>query len=524
MLKVLLVDDEPFILQGLSVIIDWSSEGFEIIGKVSNAFEALELLQKQAIDLVIADIKMPKMTGLELLEKVRREKITDAYFVMLSGYNDFDYVRTALQNDCLDYMLKPVGRDELMEVLRKVRELHEINSKKRRDNSLMEREVFAKNMISICHGKFRPDNVEYVRQYLGQSKGIRYISAELDEEKEEIRRLSEEEKRQFHKELYHKCLSLFPGTEYLCLFDVALWEESYDVGIIYSRDLLDKQIGERSEQEYLEHIQRELKESVDFPIIFIVGSSVERLEEISDSCKSVLMAHSLRNFELKDNTNWNPADKLFNKQLADALVRAVKVNDKEGIENGCEAIFDEMKRGDLDAPAINMVVNYLMFELLHLASEQDENMNQQEVFHFINESTFEHVNMDDRGGNISRLLSEYGDYLMQLRANQSRGILGQIEADLKENFRENLTLKDLSKKYYVNAAYLGQSFKKQYGESFKDYLNRIRIEAAVELLLYSDKKIYEIAEEVGYKDLDYFINKFIALKGCTPAKFRKQVK
>ena len=95
---------------------------------------------------------------------------------------------------------------------------------------------------------------------------------------------------------------------------------------------------------------------------------------------------------------------------------------------------------------------------------------------------------------------------------------------MKENYKENLTLKDLGKKYYVNAAYLGQSFRKQYGESFKDYLNRIRIEAAVELLMYSDKKIYEIAEEVGYKDLDYFINKFIALKGCTPAKFRKQIK
>ncbi len=113
---------------------------------------------------------------------------------------------------------------------------------------------------------------------------------------------------------------------------------------------------------------------------------------------------------------------------------------------------------------------------------------------------------------------------MGLRANQSRGVLSQIESDLKANFRENLTLKDLSKKYFVNAAYLGQTFKKQYGESFKDYLNRIRVEAAVELLLYSDKKIYEIAEEVGYKDMDYFINKFIALKGCTPAKFRKQVK
>ena len=114
--------------------------------------------------------------------------------------------------------------------------------------------------------------------------------------------------------------------------------------------------------------------------------------------------------------------------------------------------------------------------------------------------------------------------MAQLKGNQAKGVLGKVENDLRENFRENLTLKDLSRKYYVNAAYLGQIFKKQYGESFKDYLNHIRIEKAVELLLHTDMRIYEIADAVGYKDMDYFINKFIAIKGCTPAKFRKQIK
>lgn len=366
MLKVLLVDDEPFILQGLSVIIDWNGEGFEIAGMASNAFEALEVLKREKIDLVIADIKMPKMTGLELLEKVKDEKISDAHFVILSGYNDFDYVRTALRNECLDYMLKPVEQEELLNVLHKVREFHEFDD-------------------------------------------------------------------------------------------------------------------------------------------------------------TVPMVDSLRSFDLGEPPNWYQADRLVDKQLVDALIRAVKLNDKEGIEKGYELLFDEMRRGGLDMRMINMVVNYLMFELLHLASEQDENISQQEVFQFINEGDLTQIDIDDKD-NISRLLMKYGDYLMQLRTNQGTEVLGQIEADIRENYRENMTLKDLSKKYYVNAAYLGQNFKKKYGEPFKDYLNRVRIEAAEELLLYSDKKIYEIAEEVGYKDLDYFINKFIALNGCTPAKFRKQVK
>ena len=88
---------------------------------------------------------------------------------------------------------------------------------------------------------------------------------------------------------------------------------------------------------------------------------------------------------------------------------------------------------------------------------------------------------------------------------------------------QNLTLKDLSEKYYINTAYLGQVFRKKYGQSFRDYLNGIRIEQAAVLLMHTDQKIYQIAENVGYHDIDYFVNRFIQVKGCTPARFRRQM-
>lgn len=165
MLKVLLVDDEPFILQGLAVIIDWNGEGFEISGKVSNGLEALDFLRREKIDLVITDIKMPEMTGLELLETVRKENISDACFVVLSGYSDFEYARKALQNECLDYILKPVEREELIRVLDRVRKTCEDSSQKQENRVMMEREAFARNMIPICHGRYRTDNLEYVKKY-----------------------------------------------------------------------------------------------------------------------------------------------------------------------------------------------------------------------------------------------------------------------------------------------------------------------------------------------------------------------
>ena len=119
MLKVLLVDDEPFIVQGLSLLLDWEKEGCEIAATAQNGKEALAYLRSNKVDLIIADIKMPEMTGLELLETIRREQVSDAYFVILSGYSDFSYAQQAIRYSCMDYVLKPVEKDVLTEIIRK---------------------------------------------------------------------------------------------------------------------------------------------------------------------------------------------------------------------------------------------------------------------------------------------------------------------------------------------------------------------------------------------------------------------
>ena len=100
-------------------------------------------------------------------------------------------------------------------------------------------------------------------------------------------------------------------------------------------------------------------------------------------------------------------------------------------------------------------------------------------------------------------------------------MLLEIEKEIRTHFAENLTLRDLGKKYFVNSSYLGQLFQKKYGQSFKDYLTAYRIARSEELLKGTDMRIAEIAEKVGYKDSDYFLKKFIEANGCTPSKYRK---
>ena len=184
-------------------------------------------------------------------------------------------------------------------------------------------------------------------------------------------------------------------------------------------------------------------------------------------------------------------------------------------------LFDEMETASSVDETINMNTNYLLFRLIHLAVEQDETVNQEEVMLYISEHVFDSSIARGSRLHTKQFAYEYADYLISLRKNVSRGVLAEVEKEIADNYMENLTLRELSAKYFVNSSYLGQIFKKKYGMSFKDYLSNYRVQVAAGMLLKSDKKISQIAEEVGYKDTDYFINRFIALKGCTPSKYRK---
>lgn len=211
------------------------------------------------------------------------------------------------------------------------------------------------------------------------------------------------------------------------------------------------------------------------------------------------------------------------KQGLDQLLTTIEQNNHMEIRKAVEQFYEEMSQMGMNAESMNLNINYLLFQLIHLASEQDNDVNQEEILRLISESSFENGILRGSKAHMARLACEYGDYLSQLRKNVSRGVLGMVEKEIKENYAANLTLKGLSEKYYVNSAYLGQLFRKKYGLSFKDYLNNFRMEQAAGLLIRTDKKIVQIAEEVGYHDLDYFVNRFIQVKGCTPARFRKQM-
>ena len=151
----------------------------------------------------------------------------------------------------------------------------------------------------------------------------------------------------------------------------------------------------------------------------------------------------------------------------------------------------------------------------------DGDSNSEEVIRFISDASFDDRIRKGSREHLERFALEYADYLSQLGQTESTGILRNIEREIRERYPENLTLRNLGRKYFINSAYLGQIFRKKYGMSFKGYLANYRMNQAARELLQTRKSVSQIALEVGYRDTDYFISTFIEAKGCTPSRFRK---
>ncbi len=525
MLKVLLVDDEPFILQGLKVLVDWESEGYEVF-TASDGREAFDLLQKESIQLIIADIKMPVMNGLELLKKVRMELVDEPYYVILSGFAEFSYAQEALRYNCTDYILKPVEADNLLSILRHVAELNADRISKNEDNMIKEKAYLDKHIMAILNGKYDNENLDYYNKYIIDEGQLCYVSIQL-ELNDITEDYSDEEKKGFQRRLYSSICDFLKEDWKKAILDVSESEKIYDIGLVFYEYM--SQNLQLTEKEYLKNLYDYLVTNTDLPISILVGKHVKGITNISKSYGTVNMLRSLQGFrEPKDIYYYEEEYQISEsgivlcKNSLDELIDAIELNEHPLIRQRVDALYAEMQSTGLNSEIVNLNINYLLFQLIHLATELDNEVNQEEILRLISEKTFEDGIHRGSKLHLSRMACEYGNYLSQLRKNTSKGVLAQIEDEIKNNYANNLTLKDLSEKYYVNSAYLGQLFKKQYNCSFKDYLNTKRMEEAAKLLVKTDMKIYEIAEAVGYKDVDYFVNKFISAKGCTPVKYRKQ--
>ena len=286
MLKVMLVDDEPYILQGLQVLIDWESGGFEIAATCSNGREALKYLKENQVDLIISDIRMPEMTGLELLETVKKEKISDAEFVLLTGYDDFAYTQRAIRNGCLDYILKPVEEEELIAVLRKVSNLNRESIILRKDREKMEDAYLSRVIRHIIRGKYADEEIEYANKHLQLSGGLRFIYIGfMQKDAEADTAVSDDyDMGAIQKQLINACRETLKEYTNHFTLEVPYDEDIYDVGFIYCENMADMR--DMSENEFLAQLIRKIEVLFIKPVRLYCGKIVPGIAALSESYES----------------------------------------------------------------------------------------------------------------------------------------------------------------------------------------------------------------------------------------------
>lgn len=534
MLNVLIVDDEPFIRQGLRMLVDWEAEGFCIIGEASDGLEALGLLEYAHADLIIADIQMPGMGGLDLLRELRERGMSDVHFVILSGYREFSYAQTAMKYNCLDYIIKPINKDDLLAILRGISDRHEQRCIAEAKEEIRDSAMLESNILPLLMGKYDQINLDYVRENLSLTSKIRYISIELDMTDPKISGSSDENRRSMQRVLYASIRNTLDKRNGHVLFDVDKTENCYDVGLIFC-DVMATEKG-MGEQEFFDWLVERAEVGVECGIVMQVGCEVDRLDRLSESYRSAYIAKFMQDFQgdgvlyVAQEYNRIQDDELSGeaysrlKSRLDDLVAAVEHGGQPEIEAAVDALYRYMGESAMDYRFMSMNINHILFRLINMAVEKDSHLDQQEAIDYIIENAFDKGVMRGSAAHFAKFCCEFADYLHQIESQSAGNILGMVEREIAEKYMTNISLKQLGERFFINSAYLGQLFKKQYGMSFKDYLNTVRINNSVDLLAHTDMKVYEISTAVGYQSVDYFVNKFVAQKGHTPAKFRKNLR
>lgn len=518
MINVLLVDDEEVIRQGLRKLVDWEAYGYHIAAEAGNGMDAIRILEEMEINLVFVDIKMPQMTGIEFVEYVRQNIARPIHFVILTGYAEFEYARQAMRLNILDYMLKPVQEEELVDIL------EQINGKYQSERQ-GEREQYHYHITQVLLGKCSEENITQVEKKLKAQEWYQYVSFEFEKYQREFEALPHEKRVVQQKQLRQYLQSLLEGYTFHVVPLLEMEEEIFGVGIILAKCLYQE--SGMGKDGYLEYLQKRVNQHFQYQIQVYVGQPVNALGQLSKSFASIQVARCLHGLaegghKVMDEGSPHSRKALLEIQESDVdqLLEAVKNNSRSSIAESSECIFSKIRSSGMNMELIKASIYHIVYRLMEMAEEFDDESNQQEILEYIGRESFHKLVLSGSSEEVTGFFCDYAGYLAQVRSQESRKILDRVDDYVRGHYREKLSLKSLGELFYVNSVYLGQLYKKKYGIVFRDYLNNLRIEKSQELLVQTDLRIYAIAEQVGFSRAEYFINKFVQANHMTPNQYR----
>jgi two-component system response regulator YesN len=528
MFKALIVDDEPQIRKGLRTIVPWESYGFVVVGEAVDGVEALTLAREQVPDLVITDVKMPRMNGMDLSRALRAE-LPDTQVLVLSGYNEFAFAKEALKFGVMDYLLKPVDPDELGRSLLQVYDhlwsgLQHRMKEKEKKNTL--RDFFLSKLIK---GEIHKDVIEAGSNYDIDLSGEQFIMmiVSIDRYGEFLLSLPGEEIGWKRYAMGNVIQELLPSKSYL--FDIS--EQQF--GILLCNCILPADEGLLQQANAMEIANRitecmisYVKESVTVGI----GTMVNTPMEIRYAYQTAQKALEKRFYQdtlrvlMYDRQDDAKASSLGLSWDDQPLYQSIREGSAERIRLEVDRLLQSL---DGQYMPLNRLKVTIISTIIRLAKMTEEYHGEWQSFFTGRYNEMEHIldqgymkQLNDFLFDISWEISQY-IYTVNNRKIDNR--IREILEYMEQHYQNELNLKELSKLFYINTVYLGQLFKKETGEYFNDYINKVRIGHASRMLGETSLSAAAISEAVGYKYVDHFYRQFKLQYGVNPGEFRRNL-
>lgn len=509
----IIIDDEPLIRRGTIKKLE-NYPNIECIAQVSNGKDALEIMEKQKPDFVITDMKMPIMDGMQLLP-ILSIQYTDTFIIVISGYKDFEYAKEALRANTLDYIVKPFSKESIWEAVTRV-----VNRLEDREN--------LNQKITLNEAEKEKLKYEYDRQIL---KNILFGMGQ------EISSLSSQKMARMSAENY-------------VLVTVVAEEinESELLEFMFMRNMeMNTVILQKDNVENMCFILVFFSEKASYDIKIKLLEMKDSVERFFESCR----IHPFYGISGKHSSLKELHEAFL--ESTDALNQMTMIPEKnymiyeEGIHSDCIIVWPKAEQFMFLIEAGKIGEAEVIFpELFHyfarnekccLKNAKDYCLEMAEILkkslpdemqlHKSKAASLNLINNMNFIFSFKELEEYFGNLFKNMAmAFESAGVysekdvLDNVKKYIDLHYEKNITQEFVASLFRLNRSYLSSAFKSQNGISFVDYVNQVRISHAKALLRNTDKKMYQIAQSVGYENVKYFFRVFKKMEGITPEHYR----
>jgi len=509
----MIVDDELLVRVGLKQNINWNSLGYEVVREASNGKEAFNIIMENVPDLIFLDIKMPEMDGLKLLEELRKNKI-HTNVIILSCHDEFEYVRKAMQLGALDYVLKlSLKTSDLSEMLIRLRDkITETIIKK----TVSEWEFSYSNnfpLEKIFNEKEDVSEIEEIDKY-----ELKYLIISISAKNNNF---SYKDQRRV---LFDVLNQVVKNQFYLSI-------EILDNNIVI---MLQIKENKTIEKDGLKNVVYRIKNTMTmcFNSIFQMGISNidESYKNICELYEQSLIAKSF-NFYDSDKAYFYSEGKStinFEEYICEEELKRIEINlyinNYDDTLEIIKGFFAKIRRDMIVYPES---LKSFMVEIINIFTKRIKSgISHEEDIEKTLEKIYSKIFQAEDIESLEKLVIDFVNTCFSYIDNQAKQqyqseYIYKIKDYVSINYQKEISLHAISGHLNLNESYLSNLFKKETGFNFIDYLNKFRIQKALELLSTTNIKVSDVAEKVGFNNISYFSRLFKKITGVSPKQVKK---